>query len=347
MNPPHEWTKDELLDQAKKEGIRLSKDTLDKYIGYGLFAGTSHSNGRGNGRAPSTYFRGMDSLRLIKGWKNTYRYKYKSMVVLLYWRGLPVDYAVLYTQLQQYHESLKTTFRQAPDYLESGKSSLEDDIREQLLPEFSQSRSGPLDQERKQQYKAAVSRHVTSLLHLMHAVTLMLKHGRLTTEVIEAFARFHEPDPNQGVSLPATPELLAMPYFHPDTWKERMEPRDDPEANEQHRQAMSDHLAELIAILQVYMQLLLDSPLAKTPLFQMGRTLVSELGVTDSLGLLLPALYGLVVSGYSVKLVELLQRPESQEAWRDLLQASEKDWIATNPVLTRLRGGEPNESTDR
>lgn len=342
MRRQETWTKPELLQDMKHADITFSSSMIDKFVGYGLLSGRPDSNGQGKGRKHSTYHRAVENLQLLQEWKKTPKRKYKQMLILLYWRGLTVNYDMLYTQLQELHFSMKSTFAEAPDYVKAGKSSVEDHIREQLLPEFTQSRSGPLDKKRKKQFEKAVDEKSAAFIELLRGTALMLQHGGLVPEALEAFGRFHNPDPENASPIDISPEILALPYFDPATWKERMEPKADPQENEDHRAYMCNHLAELVSTLEGYARELMDSPLAQTELFQRGLTTVSELNISTSPGLLLPALYGLVASGYSTTLVEYLKRPSSQEAWPKLL------YDFSNAInLFHTKGGDPDESNHR
>ncbi len=114
----------------------------------------------------------------IDYWKQEYGHKPQDMLVLFYWRGLRVNNKILYRQLQGMHCLLTG----AMDSVESEIESEGIEQRDQMLSLFIQSRSGPLDLERKAELNAAVQQHLETYLNMIRCVQSIMKNGGITKE---------------------------------------------------------------------------------------------------------------------------------------------------------------------
>lgn len=186
--------KQAIIDQAKAEGIPLSRTQLDRYIKEGLLLGHRQSAGYKKG-VYSTFPAAMDTIRLIHEYTQNDKTKRSAdLIFTLFWNGYTVNENKLKEAMVDYQHTLRWSFnkisrqQEDPDQLEHMlKRLLHDD--QKLIP----SKPGrPSKQDRAEKAKI-LEHHRTEYLLFMTFVRDGVLKQSVEWEALQEFFKVHTP----------------------------------------------------------------------------------------------------------------------------------------------------------
>lgn len=304
------WTKEEILAAAAEEGIQISKDMLGKYVTYGLLVGTSHGNGRRRGVALSTYERGMESVRWIYTFKRSpYGYRLQDIIYLLYWRGLPVNYTVLWKKLQAYHQTVAEKMEKAVVEVEDEGDHRRYMLEKLIMPRYSETKSGPLFKHRREEMQKELDEEIRQYVPLMKLLAAFHEHGSINSNVYMAFT-------NQALPASITPqqakEFFSLSFLQKSTWDQSLQ-----KPNPKLLGSLVHQLYHPDGFLRsTWMQLSFPD----IPAIEEIRFWKETLQLQNRMDIVRPGLYWLIATGAAAKALECLQQEETQADVENMIQ---------------------------
>ncbi|WP_037284726.1 hypothetical protein [Saccharibacillus sacchari] len=186
--------KEEIIAQAKADGIVLSRSQLERYIQNGLLIGHRQSEGYKKG-VVSFFPNAMDTIRFIAEYTKTYKLKKNTdLLFLLFWNGFPVDEDKLKRELVEYQYTLNWVFhkiskeREDSSKLETMLDRLWDDDKKLI-----QKKPGrPSKQVQAEQKKLEAHYRMEYKLFMTFIRDGFLKKS-IAWEAVEAFFKVHVP----------------------------------------------------------------------------------------------------------------------------------------------------------
>lgn len=181
--------KEDILRQAKEQGITLTNSMFERYVEFGLIV-SSIKDGRGYIKGVQTHYheRTMDSMLFIEELKSSKKFGHqKNYIFILYWKGYPIDWYKLKTRLIEFHISVMESFKVIAEYSTKPEyKELIDDIAEDEAKSVTKTIGRPSKQSIEVQRKEA-QETANRLILVGKMISGIFNNGTISQDVFNAF----------------------------------------------------------------------------------------------------------------------------------------------------------------
>lgn len=314
-------TKQEIMDQARKEGIKISYEMLGKYVRYGLLKGRKNERG---GRKV-VYMDALANIRMVRKYNTEpYFFTLEDTLFLLYWHGQPIRTEILLDRLREYQTELKMTFQEAvkdvqnPELLENYYKG---PVRKQLVPSYSKGQDGRLHKDTEKQLEEATKSVAAAQAKFRKFIADIETYGGITLTALTPILE----NPEQ-LQQDFQTFLESHSAFRIETWMDN-----SLFTNPENELLLND----LIRLFQEYWSVLISSPITQTEIFQSVSILLDILLLQITPKRCQSLLFWILASGMTTGIVNWLDQPEIKAVWHKLWYTT--DWANFKPFL---KGGD-------
>jgi hypothetical protein len=304
--------KAEILNQAKVLGISLSKNMFERYFEYGLIV--SDKTGRGYVRGVMTQYheRTMEAIMLINELKSSKTIKHqKDYIIILYWKGYPVQWDKLKERIQEFHTEMIDTLEKIEElsnnpYYEDIIEEIASDEVNKLKPAGRPSKSALETLERRSKVTTQLYELLLSLL------SHVFVHGKINNDVLGQMM--------QLMQIDFIGEFIESLHIHSiiniTEWHARLKSSSEEDFEE---------TAELIALIIQYWYQLMSNYQSEYHIPLLGELLraftsyYGQYNKTDPTWNYKFYILGLISSNFRQQLRDILSNPTTQEAWQQLI----------------------------
>lgn len=311
-------TKEQILEQARKENIPLSSFMFDKYVSWGLLRSSLRSKGY-HGTEPATYAQAMDAIRLIHQLVKHRHITKKDTLFVLYWAGLPVRTPILMNKLYDYQQQFQARLITAVENIGSGSAfeeSLKELIKEEIVSSFTTPRGGRPKKSDQERMNAEIEARKEAALKAELFLAGFKTLGYIAFPLI---AKFVGNPKLQNTDMEEFLKQQAM--FQLETW---LQPTTFT------RQNNEEILENVIQWIRSYAAALAAAPFLNSPTGQKIRELLSlPLFTANPAGCRL-LIFLLMASGLAPMIVDYLSTPGRLQKWEDFCKQLNEQMVLKN-----------------